>query len=111
MDEDPMDRRSILPLAALAVSVALLPMTFGIARKAALNPSSDALAGSSVSCALDKAGGPVCWNVSVGNGEGRIVQGKSIFCRMDHEGGPVCDLSQSMLYKEIKKPGITARLS
>jgi hypothetical protein len=86
-----MDRRSILPLIALAASVALLPMTIGVHRRAAVD--SAAAVGTSLSCALDRAGKPVCWKIDAGADEGQVARGSSIFCRLDDRNQPVCKLS------------------
>lgn len=83
-----MNRRSILSLIALAASVALIPLSVGV-------PAVDSPVGSSVgtslSCALDEAGKPVCWKIDVGSDESQ--RGSSVFCRLDETNRPVCKLS------------------
>lgn len=88
-----MDRRSILPMVALAVSLGLLPMTTSFLQNEARYSSLDARSGRSVSCVLDRAERTVCWGIPVQAGKGPVSKGKSVFCRLDDRSRPVCELS------------------
>jgi hypothetical protein len=88
-----MDRRNILPMVALAVSVGLLPTTIDFLQKEARYSSPDARAGQSVSCALDSAEKVVCWSIQIQSVKGHVPQQNSVFCRLDDQNRPVCKLS------------------